>query len=61
LLYIEIQQTFVFFPACSDIIKCLNTFILATAVFELMQQIYHGTEIGNITNAVSTLALLSHS
>jgi len=26
-----------------------------------MQQFDHATEIGNVTNAVSTLALLSHS
>jgi len=27
-----------------------------TAVFELVQQFYHATEIGNVANAVSTCA-----
>jgi len=27
--------------------KCLNASILATAVFELLQQFYNATEIGN--------------
>jgi len=35
-------------------------FFLTTAVFELLQQFYHATEIGNVANAVSTW-LLSHS
>jgi len=28
--------------------------MLTTAVFELVQQFYHTTEIGNLANAVST-------
>jgi len=28
--------------------------MLTTAVFELMQQFYHATEIGNVANEVST-------
>jgi len=44
------QQTFrvVFFFHCRDIIKCLNASILITAAFELVQQSYHATEIGNV-------------
>jgi len=30
--------------------------MLKTAVLELVQQIYHVTEIGNVANAVSTCA-----
>ena len=36
--------------------KCLNAFMLTTAVFELMQQFYHATEIGNVAHAVSACA-----
>jgi len=32
----------------------LNASILTTAVFELVQQFYHATEIGNVANMVST-------
>jgi len=35
---------------------CLNGSVLKTAVFELMQQFYHATEVGNIANAVSACA-----
>jgi len=31
----------------------LNASVLTTAVFELVQQFYHATEIGNVANAVS--------
>jgi len=31
----------------------LNASILTTAVFELVQQFYHATEIGNVAIAVS--------
>jgi len=34
--------------------------MLTTAVFELVQQFYHATEIGNEAN-VAALALISHS
>jgi len=37
-------------------IKRLNASMLKTAVFELVQQFYHATEIGNVTNAVSACA-----
>jgi len=30
--------------------------VLTTAVFELVQQLYHGTEIGNVAKAVSAFA-----
>jgi len=30
--------------------------MLATAFFELVQQFYHATEIGNVAKAVSTCA-----
>jgi len=30
--------------------------MLTTAVFELVQQFYHSTEIDNVANAVSTCA-----
>jgi len=30
--------------------------MLSTAVFELMQQFYHATEIGNVANAVTACA-----
>jgi len=30
--------------------------MLTTAVFELVQQFYHATEIGNVANAISTCA-----
>jgi len=43
------------FP-CWDIIKCLNASMLTTAVFELVQQFYPPTEIGNVANAVSACA-----
>ena len=34
----------------------MNASMLKTAVFELTQQFYHATEIGNVANAVSTCA-----
>ena len=30
--------------------------MLTTAVFELVQQLYHAAEIGNVSNAVSACA-----
>jgi len=56
MLCTEIQQTFFFVFPCWDIIKCLNASILTNAVFELMQQSCHATEIGNVVNAVSACA-----
>jgi len=40
--------------------KRLNSSVLKTAVFELVQQFYHAAKIGNIANA-SDHALISHS
>jgi len=34
----------------------VNASVLKTTVFELMQQFYHATEIGNVANAVSACA-----
>jgi len=31
----------------------MNASMLTTPVFELVQQFYHATEIGNVANAVS--------
>jgi len=44
-----------FFPYW-DILKYLNASMLKSAVFELVQQFYHATEIGNAANAVSACA-----
>ena len=55
LLCIEVQSKFlVFLFPCWDVIKCLIASMLTTAVFELVQQFYHATEIANVANAVST-------
>ena len=54
LLRIAVQQTFSF-PSW-DIIKFLNASMLKKAVFELVQQFYHATEIANVANAVSACA-----
>jgi len=34
----------------------MNPSTLKTAVFDLVQQFYHATEIGNVANAVCTCA-----
>ena len=52
----EVQQTLFFLSPCWDIIKYLNTSMLTTAVFELVQQFYHATETGNVANVVSACA-----
>jgi len=49
----ESSKLLVFIFPCWDIIKRLNASIFTTAVFELVQQFYHATEIGNVANAVS--------
>jgi len=58
LLFIEVQQTFsiLFFLLRHN--KCLNASMLKSAVFELVQQFYHATEIcrPNAANAVSACA-----
>jgi len=45
----------VFLSPCSDIIKFLNA-MLSTVVFEIVQQFYSATEIGNVANVVSACA-----
>ena len=55
-LCVEVQHTFSFLSPCWDIIKCLNASMLKSAVFELVQQFYHATEIGEVANAVSACA-----
>ena len=58
LLFIELQQTFSFPFFLLGHNKCLNASLLTTAVFEIVQQFYHATEIGrpNAPNAVSACA-----
>ena len=50
------SKRLVFLFPCWDIIKCLNASVLTTAVFELVQQFFHATEIGNVANALSVCA-----
>jgi len=46
-------------PEC--IIKRLNASMLTTAVFELVQQFYHATGVGDVANAVCACSdLISH-
>jgi len=57
LLFIEVQQTFSFpFSLLRhyQIPECF--YVETTAVFELVQQFYHATEIGNEANGVSACA-----
>ena len=42
-------------------LECLNASMLNTAVFELVQQFYHATEIGSVVDAVSTCPAQSYS
>ena len=56
LLFIEVQQTLVLLFPCLNIIKCLNASMLTTAVFALVQQFYHDTEIGNVANGIIACA-----
>ena len=55
-LCLEVQHTFSFLFPCWDIIKCLNASMLKSAVFELVQQFYHATEIDNVAKTVSARA-----
>jgi len=55
-LFIEVQQTFRFPFPFWDTTKCLNAFMLTTTVFELVQQFYHATEIGDVASGVSACA-----
>ena len=57
MLCIEVHKLLLFLFPYWDIIKCLNASMLTTALFELVQQFYHATEIGNEVNAVSALKL----
>ena len=55
--YVKTSSRFlVFLFPCSDNIKCLNPSMIKTSVFELVQQFYHATEIGDVANAVSACA-----
>jgi len=56
LLFKEVQQTFSFPFFLLKLVKCLNASMLTSAIFELVQQFYHATEIGNAANAFSTCA-----
>jgi len=57
LLFIDVQKTFSFPFSLLRHNKCLNASMLATAaVFELVQQFYHATEIGSEADAVNTCA-----
>ena len=55
LLFIKVQQTFSFPFFLLRHNKCLNASMLTTAVFELVLQFYHATEIGR-SNAASACA-----
>jgi len=50
--YARKLSSFPFFPAET----LSNARMLTAAVFELVQQFYHATEIGNIANGVSACA-----
>ena len=52
----ESSKFLVFLFPCWDIFKCLNASMLKTAVSELVQQIYHAAEIGNVASPVSACA-----
>jgi len=56
LLCIEVQQTFSFPLSLLRHYHMPERFYVTTAVFELVQQFCHVTEIGNVANAVSTCA-----
>jgi len=58
LLFIEPQQTFSFPFFLLRHNKCMNAFMLTTALLELVQQFYHAAEIGrpNAANTVSAFA-----
>ena len=47
-----VQQT-LFFLSPAETLSMPECFYVKTAVFELVQQFYHATEIGNVANAVS--------
>jgi len=55
-IFVMSSKLLVFLFPYGDIIKCLNAFMLTTAAFELAQQFYHATEIGNVANAFSAYA-----
>ena len=56
LLCIEVQQTFIFPFSLLRPYQIPECFYVKNAVFELMQQLYHATEIGNVANALSACA-----
>ena len=43
------SKLLVFLFPCLDIFKCLIASMLETALFELVQQFYHATEIDNVS------------
>jgi len=54
LLYIEVQQTFSFpFSVLRHYQIPEYASMLKTAVFELVEQFYHATEVGNVANGIS--------
>jgi len=53
LLCIEVQQIFSFHISLLRHYQMLECFCVHNCFFELVQQFYHATEIGNVTNAVS--------
>jgi len=59
LVFIEVQQNFIFPFSLLIHIKCLNASLLTTAVFERVQQFYHATEIGNVLQKLATGSALT--
>ena len=56
LLCIEVQQTFSFPFSLLRNYQIPECFYVKKAVFELVQQLYHATEIANVANAFSACA-----
>ena len=56
LLCLEVQQTFSFPFSLLRHYQIPECFYVKKAVFELVQQFYHATEIANVANAVSACA-----
>jgi len=54
LLCIEVQQTVSFHFSLLRHYQLPESFHVYKALFELVQQFYHATEIGNVATAVST-------
>jgi len=56
LLCVEVQQTFSFPFSLLRHYQIPECFYVKKSVFELVQQLYHATEIANVANAVSACA-----